>query len=225
MSEFRDGKIPDREPRNAAELGAVIVVALFFGGMILAALLQDFTIYKLSVPFFLISWVVLLVLHESGHALVALALGWSVDKVCIGSGRRVATLWIGGMPVEFRAIPLSGFALPRPQDMDRPRTKQFLIYAAGPGIELLSVLLILALAGSDTLFNLRPDLFRIGLQSFCVAAVFGAVTNLIPLYHQIDGGRAWSDGLGMILSWRLPDRYFRERIDERPPDDESNLPH
>ncbi len=50
-------------------------------------LAQEFTVQKLSVPFFLLSWVVLLLLHEGGHALMAWILGWRVERICIGAGR------------------------------------------------------------------------------------------------------------------------------------------
>jgi len=45
-----------------------------------------------------------------------------------------------------------------------------------------------------------------------VAALFGAIFNLIPFPHRTAEGTAWSDGLGMILCWRIPDEEFRKRM-------------
>ena len=214
MSKFKDDKIPDRPPQSKAEVMALVLVSLFFGGMFLASIIKDFSVFKVSIGFFLASWVVLLVLHEFGHALMARALGWSVSKVCIGTGKIVRRSVIFGMPTEFRAIPLSGYAVPCPTDLIQPRLKQFLIYAAGPGIELVAVGFIAAILGPDTLLRLQPNLLIIGLQSFCVAALFGAFINLIPLPIETDRGKAASDGLGMILAWSISDAQFAEWIEE-----------
>ena len=213
MSQFIKGKIPDRPPRNLSEVLAIVVVSLFFAGMMGADFFKDYSVYKLGIPIFLVSWAVLLVIHEFGHALMARALGWRVEKVCIGTGKLITKKQIFGMPTEFRAIPLSGYAMPRPTDLIQPQMKSFLIFAAGPGIELLLAIGIWIAVGSDMFFSRQPILWLIALQVFSAAAVFGAVMNLVPLPHQNDNGTyAWSDGLGMILSWRLPDEHFAQQI-------------
>lgn len=213
MSEFLDGKTPDRPPRNRTEIATLAMFGLFFGGMLLADLLEDFSVFKLSIPVFIISWVVLLVIHEFGHALMAKALGWRVELVSIGTGKIIARKRILGMPTEFRAVPLSGFALPRPADLIHPRMKNFLIYGAGPGSELAIVAVIWWWVGHERFFGLEPDFRLIALQSFSAAATLGALINLIPFPHQMDeGGKAWSDGLGMIMSWRLSDEYFLDAM-------------
>lgn len=130
---------PDRPPGTPNEWGVLVILSFFFGLFLLLELAREFEVAKLSVPFFLIAWVFLLVLHEFGHALAARFLGWRVERISIGSGMVRYERSILGMPVEFRTLPLSGFVLPRPVDLTAPRLKQFLIYAAGPGIELLTV--------------------------------------------------------------------------------------
>lgn len=207
---FIDGKSPDRPPKNKAELATIILLSVFFFGCLGFAVFEDFTVYKLSVPFFLVSWAILLIIHEFGHALVAKALGWRVELVSIGTGKLLTTRRIFGMPTEFRAIPLSGFAVPRPTDLIQPQFKSFLIYAAGPGVELLLVSLIWYLMGSEQLLQRSPSIVTIALQSFCSAAIFGACINLIPLpISSEDGKTRWTDGMGMIMSWRLPTSYFK----------------
>lgn len=212
---------PDRSPQTPNEWGLLVILSFFFGLMLVLELAREFRVEKLSVPAFLLSWVLLLVLHEFGHALMARALGWRVEGIAIGIGR---VRWAGrclGMPVEVRTLPLAGFALPRPVTLGFPRLKHFLIYAAGPGVELLAVALLALLIGPEQLLSPSAHPALIAAQSFCVAALFGAGFNLIPLSHASGGGQAWSDGLGMINCWRLRDEDYRRLRDKgedaRPP--------
>ena len=66
---------PDRAPQTPNEWGVLVLLSFFFALFIFLELAQDFSVAKLSVPFFLISWVILLILHEFGHALMAKMLG------------------------------------------------------------------------------------------------------------------------------------------------------
>lgn len=188
--------------------------AFIFVGLITAEIVRDFEVAKLSLPFFLISWVVLLVIHEFGHALMARAVGWKVDLISLGFGRIRRKTHILGMDIEIRTIPLSGFVRPRPLDLIAPQLKNFLIYAAGPGIEILLIIAIALLIGPSTLMNRSESIPLIATQSFCFAALFGAFFNLIPFPHRNDDGtQSWSDGLGMILCWTQPDSYYGEQVD------------
>jgi len=207
-----DNFLPDRGPETPNEWGVIVIISLTFAVLMGLELATDFSVAKLSVPFFLISWVILLVIHEFGHALAAKFLGWHVDLVSIGTGKVRFRRRIFGMPVEFRTIPISGFAQPRPADLISPQLKQATIYAAGPGIELLIVAGIAAIVGPSELLELSGEMSIVALQSFCVAAIFGAGFNLIPFPHQTKDGVAWSDGLGMIMSWRIPTSVFAERL-------------
>lgn len=213
-NEKRPGPLipPDRAPETPNEWGILVIFSSFFALFLVIELAQNFTPAKLSVPFFLISWVFLLILHEFGHALVAKLLGWEILLVSIGHGLVRARMTLWGTPVEFRTLPLSGFVLPRPGNLVAPRLKQFLIYAAGPGIELLAVAIIVVVIGPATMLSRSPEVGLIAAQSFCVAALFGAIFNLLPFPHPTAEGTAWSDGLGMILCWQIPDEEFRKRM-------------
>lgn len=208
---------PDRSPETPNEWGILVILSFFFALFLLVEIARDFEVPKLAAPFFLLSWIPLLVLHEFGHAFAARLLGWRVDRVCIGSGRTRLERRLFGMRVEFRTLPLSGFVSPRPVDLRHPRLKQCLVYAAGPGAELLAVALAVLLVGSETLLSRSFQPGIVAVQSFCVAALLGAALNLLPLTHRVEGGRAWSDGLGMILCWRITDDEFRRLRDGTPP--------
>jgi hypothetical protein len=208
-------ELPDRSPQTPNEWGILVILSFFFGLFLVIELAREFTVQKLSVPFFLLSWVVLLFLHEGGHALMAWILGWRVERICIGAGRVRHQRSFFGVPVEFRTIPLTGFVVPRPVDLRAARLKLSLIYSAGPGIELLAVGLLAILLGTDRLLSPSDAPAMIAVQSFCVAALLGAGLNLIPLPHATREGRAWSDGLGMIAAWGLRDEDL-ERLRDAP---------
>ena len=212
MPDFFDGPPPDRKPTTANEKAAVALIALTFVIFIAIEIVTDFSPQKLSAPFFLISWVILLVIHEFGHALMARAVGWHVELISLGFGALRAQRTILGIPVEIRTIPISGFILPRPADLIAPRLKEFLVYAAGPGVELLAVAVIALVIGPGDLTTLTDSIPTIAVQSFCVAALAGAILNLIPISFQSEHGRSASDGLGMILCWARPDAHYAAQL-------------
>ena len=86
-----------------------------------------------------------------------------------------------------------------------------MIYFAGPGIELVVFGIILAFFGWQQLFTLSDSLGMVMIQGLAVAALAGAVLNLMP--HATRSGREWipNDGLGILkcLFWKpTPRRKF-----------------
>lgn len=213
---------PGRPPRTKNEWGILVILSFFFLLFLVLELASRFTVAKLSVPFFFLSWTLLLVIHELGHAAAAKLLGWKVEAISIGLGRQIATFSLRSCRVDLRLIPLAGFVVPRPRNLICPRLKYFLIFAAGPGIELLLVGLLVLGFGSAELLSRTESVALIAVQSFCVAALWGALFNLVPFPHRSEEGTSWSDGLGMILCWRLPDEWFAERQN---PSSESRSDH
>lgn len=203
---------PERPPSTPNEKGILFILSFFFVLFLFFDWFQQYSPAKLAVPFFFLSWAILLVAHELGHAAMAALLGWRVEKICLGMGKIFFLGRIAGLSVELRAIPISGYIQPRPTNLNFPRLKQFLIYGAGPGIELVLVAILAVLIGRESLLTSSSDPAIIAAQSFCVAAILGAGFNLIPLPHASDNGIAWSDGLGMLLCWRIPDEVFAERM-------------
>ncbi|MEM7697885.1 MAG: site-2 protease family protein [Verrucomicrobiota bacterium] len=203
---------PDKPPRSKNEWGILIILSFFFCLLLIADLLQDFSPAKWSLPFFLISWVLLLFIHEFAHAAMARWLGWGVDHVCIGAGKLRASCRIFGMRTDFRTIPLSGYMVPIVGDLRWPQGKQSLIYAAGPGSELLLVGLLVSLLGPEAMLSRTEEIWLIAIQAFSVAALLGALLNLIPFSTKGPDGRAMSDGLGILVSWKIPTSDFRARM-------------
>ena len=177
---------------------------LVFGGFAVE-LLFPFEPVKLSAPFFLVWWCVLTMAHEWAHALAARWVGWRVEHVEIGFGK---TLWrtrMAGSTVAFKAFPIIGFVSVVPANLKHPRTKNALIYAAGPGIELCLAFLVGCSLGTATLLEQNDSAIVIASQSFVLAALAGALLNLLP-FSPTPGHM--SDGYALLKSPFLPRVHF-----------------
>ena len=206
--------LPERSPQGASERWIVAFFALGFFGLMAVSLFEHYQPQKLGVIFFLLFWIPLLVIHEAGHAVVARLCGWQVDRVVLGFGRTWWTRRVGGVPVEVKTIPLSGYVLPRPLDLRSPQLKNALIFAGGPVFELIAALAVIIVTGPAAMFSMSQEIPVIAAQSFCIAAALGLLFTLVPHTVSTERGESWSDGLGILMSFRLPDAYFAELIRE-----------
>ena len=159
--------------------------------------LREVTIAKLSVPFVLAAYLPLLVLHEFGHAVAAWLVGSSVCKVVIGMGRPLWRFRFAGVPVTVRLIPVSGYVVSSPRELQGARWRSAVVYLGGPGIEALLLLALVLTVGSEQLLMRATTIPTIALQSLAVALVLDVVLNLAP-FPTADG--ALRDGLGIVLS-------------------------
>lgn len=161
-----------------------------------AAVLQEFIPQKWSILFFVIFWVIMLVVHELGHAGMARLLGWHVARISIGFGPVIWTGRAGPTKISVRLIPIEGYVLPAPVTARGARWKSALVYAAGPGAELLILGLLIAWLGVDVVFSDAPTISAIALKTLAIVIIWGAGFNLLPF--SVNGGA--SDGLGILLS-------------------------
>ncbi|MGI9271558.1 MAG: site-2 protease family protein [Woeseiaceae bacterium] len=184
------------------------IVGIVFAVMILAAVFEEFSARRLSILFVIIFWAPMLVLHELGHALVAKLLGWRVREIVIGFGRDLWQWQSGETRVRIKLAPVEGYVLPAPQDARHVRIKSMLIYAAGPGAELLLLGLLLMIFGYDAVFGETDDLATIALQSLAIVILLGAGFNLLPFSTE----GAVSDGLGIISSPFMSDASIELRL-------------
>ncbi len=197
----------DYRPTTSGERLGQWIFVLLFCGILLAGLIENYTPKMLSVGFFIVFWVVMLVWHELGHALMARFLGWHVGEISIGFG---PLLWegnVGRTRVIVRLVPIEGYVLPAPDSARGARVKSALIYAAGPGSELLLLAVLVAFLGFDTVFNDANTPALIGLKTLAIVIIWGAGLNLIPFSI----GAGVSDGLGILLAPFLT----RDAIEQR----------
>jgi Peptidase family M50 len=194
---FTELRIPaGKRPMTRSEQRIAIAVGAAFTALILAAILQEFSVRKLSIVFMLVFWVLMLVLHELGHAVVARLLGWRVREIVIGFGRELWQWQIGETRLRVKLAPVEGYVLPAPVNAERVRLKSALFYAAGPGAELLLLGIVLLVFGWDAVFGPSVTMLEIALKSLAVVIIIGAGFNLLPF--RTDG--AVSDGLGILSS-------------------------
>lgn len=206
---------------------------LFLGipiGMLVVILwnvFEDYNVFKTFPIWFSLSWIVLLPIHELGHALMGKALGWDVKQLVIGFGPTWKRMTWGQTEIELRAVPLEGFVLARPRDAARPRLKRALVYFAGPGIELALLPLILLFVPFATVITLSEQLGIVVLQAFCMAILVSVFVNLFPHAAETQNGWVPNDGLAILQSFTWPLEAIvagaPEPFDEsRRPEDESD---
>lgn len=198
-------KASDDTPRSRADRLILWGFCLFIFGGFALDLLLPFQAEKLSAPFFLLWWCVLTVVHEFAHAFVALRVGWTVEEIQLGFGRTIWRSRIAGAPVNVKAFPIVGLVRIIPANLESPRLKTALIYGAGPGVELLIALGVNLFLGTSTLMSPTTDVSVIALQSLALAAVTGALLNLMP-FSPNPG--TMTDGYALLRTPFLPRVYF-----------------
>ena len=206
---FTDLQIPaGRRPLSRAEAQISAAIGMLFTIMILFAVFEEYSVGRLSVLLVLIFWVPMLVLHEIGHAVAAKLLGWQVREIVIGFGRDLWRWQVGDTLVRVKLAPVEGYVLPVPRSAQNIRFKSMLIYAAGPGAELLLLAAMLVMLGWDFVFGNAGTLGEVVAQSMATAILLGAGFNLIPF--STAGGV--SDGLGILSSPFMSDESIQLRL-------------
>lgn len=190
-----------------------IFIALCLG-LFAADLLVDFSTVKLAGFFVIFFWIPLLVLHEAGHALAALLLGWRIRRVVIGFGRNLVTFSLGSTAVEVRAIPLEGFVRTVPGGLEYARLKNAFIYFAGPGAEIALVALLFGLVGWHDMTSPSDRVGIIAAQSCSISVAMGLLFNLVPHAVETSRGPAPNDGLGVVWSFFLKREHFSEAMED-----------
>jgi hypothetical protein len=210
VSESKHPELEVRTPQTRGEWWFYFCFLIAILAFFVAAILEDFTLAKLTAVFFVAFWVPLLALHELGHMLVAKAVGWHAEQLVVGVGPAAGRFRLGQTHVEARWFPVEGFVRCMPRNLRWPRVKSALIYFAGPGIELVLVALVVIAFGQERLLHPPRDVLTAAFQGLCLAAATGAVVNLIPHHAMTAEGEVPNDGMGILQSFFLRDEYFAE---------------
>jgi len=194
-----------RPPPSRGDKTFLLVFCLIVGGLFAAEIFREITPARMAVLFFFAFYGLLTVLHEAGHALTAAAVGWRVSRVQLGFGPKLGHPTIGGVPVEIRAFPIVGLVQVAPSSIEGARWKNALIYAAGPGVELLLAAAVASAVGWDTITAPSEQWGVVVAQSLCLAAIMGAGFNLLPF--TLRSGQI-TDGMGILRSPFVPRVVF-----------------
>lgn len=204
---------PDRSPLTRGERWTFAIMLLLVLGFFTADIVTDYSPAKLGGLLVILFWIPLLVTHEAGHALAARLLGWHVGRIVLGFGRTWARLRSGTAVVEVRSVPISGFVMSVPTHLRQPRLRNAIVYFAGPATDLLIAGIIIVIVGPRLLLEPSTHYGMIALQALTIAALADGIMNLIPFSFRENDREIPNDGLGIIMSFRLPDQYFQDQID------------
>lgn len=145
-------------------------------------------------------FVVLLPVHELGHALAARLTGAHIERISLGYGPRVLERELLGTRIVVRAYPVQGFV--RIEDLrDHSRLARVFIYAAGVGAEALVVGAVVLVAGPASLFHQGAALPVLLAESGLLVLGLSVLANLVPRTATLEpngrGGES-NDGLQIV---------------------------
>lgn len=204
--------LPERGRESRNELWIAVGVLSLVLGLFAAEVATNYHPGKLVGLLFVVAWVPLIALHELGHAAAAWLVGWRVGHVVVGFGRTVWRARIGTAVLELRMYPVMGFATSVPMDLRLPRVKDAFVYFGGPGVELLLAGALVWAVGTETFFAASGDPAVIAAQAVGIAALAGAVFNLIPTTVPIGGRLVPNDGMGILTSFFRKTESYRDSV-------------
>ena len=205
MADF-EGYAP-RLPATRSERRVIALVLVGILGLFVAEVVSSPAHAKVGVLAFFLAWAPLLVIHELGHALAAVAVGWRVSEIALGFGRELWRFSIAGTLVRIKVLPMEGYVRPSPRTPGWARWKSAWIYLWGPGAELL-VLGGLYILSEGRLFQRTAAIEVLVFQGIAAAIGVSLVFNLLPLPL----GSRVNDGLGIIKSLLAPRDAFESHL-------------
>ncbi len=142
-------------------------------------------------------------IHEAGHALTALALKIRLLGIEVGQGQKLLSFKVFDYPLTINKLPfLGGFTYVVFKDKEESVWKMSLVYLAGPLTNLVIFLGLLVFVGMEEL--LRPIAYGFqGIEIFTILAFDNIVTffrNIIPRSFIVNGIKYDNDGKFLIKS-------------------------
>ena len=150
----------------------------------------EFSLYLQYLGYICVALVVGIGLHELGHAIAARFLGFQIDLVRVGLGRRLASLRVFNTRFDVNVFPVAGLTLVHP-GFTCGRLKWILMYLAGPVANA-------AIAGVVYFFATAVEVNEGPLVVFFFVNLWLALANLIPFVDQGQDCSLPSDGLAII---------------------------
>ena len=142
-------------------------------------------------------------LHELGHALTALALKLRLYGIEVGQGHKLLSFKVFSYPITINKLPfLGGFTYVGFRDKEESVWKMSLVYLAGPVTNLLIFLVILGFVGIEELIDPVAHGFK-GIEIFTIIAfdnIVNFIRNIIPRSFVAKGIKVDNDGKFLLRS-------------------------
>lgn len=156
------------------------------------------------IAFFVAEFAALLI-HELGHAAMALLLHMRVFAIVIGSGRAVWSGRIGATELRISPLPLFGFVVAAPLGARATRIRMLLYAVAGPAANAVTAWWLWR--GG---LSFRPEPMALIQYFLCWVSAMMALVNVLPLRFATPLGVLDSDGLRVLRAPRLTDAALDE---------------
>jgi tetratricopeptide (TPR) repeat protein len=125
----------------ARRLGTVARIGALVGVVLLALALSGAGLTPVDASFellwFLIGFIVVIPIHELGHALAGALVGYQVRAVMVGVGPSLLAFTVAGVSVQIKVLPLGGVTLGLPRRESWLRLRQWIFSAGGLTANLL----------------------------------------------------------------------------------------
>jgi membrane-associated protease RseP (regulator of RpoE activity) len=131
----------------------------------------------------IVLWGAAVAAHEAGHAIAARLLGFDVHWAVVGNGPRLATFTLGRTRIALSLLPFCGAVLATTRRRERFRQRMQVFIAAGPWINVVSIVVGIWLA--------RPSVHLIFVEHSFWACF--AAANIFALRQTAAAGR--TDGV------------------------------
>jgi Flp pilus assembly protein TadD len=147
-------------------------------------------------------WVVIIVVHESAHAIAGKILGFKVFSISIGYGRPVAETRLLGIKLKLNLGLPGGETILATQASDWFRLRWWLAVFSGPASDLIVLLLIYYLVGRASIReSLRELLIQDKPSALAIVFLVNAVillANLLPLRLRWSSRYPVADGYQLV---------------------------
>ena len=155
---------------------------------------------------FIVVAVVVVTLHELGHAIAAWATRIHVREIWIGAGPPLFSVTFGELKVSLRPFVFEGRTLLSTTNSSRLRARLWVATLAGP---------LMSLGTGLVVWLMFPQKFGVALLGgfaptalFIIVSVLLSIANLLPLKMWSMNGRINSDGLQLLRLPTSPDSDF-----------------
>jgi tetratricopeptide (TPR) repeat protein len=187
---------------NVGIMGVIGLATLFFPHFGLGY-------FYAALSLFYVFLILMLVLHELSHALIAYLLGFQVFAIFMGTGKNRFKFNVGKTTIVLNTLPLSGIVYFVTDGAKFLRIRRFLSILAGPAVHILFVIALTLYLHNNTLESSFENLL---FWPLLIVNVFLLAVNLFPWEYTESHGKQPSDGLALYQILRTATQQNNEYL-------------